>query len=87
MIVNIPASAKNCILDDASLADVAGGEASARQVTNPGSWEHPSWAADGRHVVASRDKAIFLVDTDLDADKPIQIFHNQGNWMNPACSR
>ena len=69
------------------VADVAGGEASARAVTQPGSWEHPSWAADGRHVVASRDKALFLVDTDPDADKPVQIFHNQGNWMNPAFSR
>ena len=69
------------------VADAAGGEASARAVTDPGSWEHPSWAADNRHLVASRDKALFLVDTDTDADKPIQIFHNKGNWMNPAFSR
>ena len=69
------------------VADVAGGEASARQVTPPGSWEHPSWAADGRHVVASRDRALFLVDTDPEADKPAQIFFNKGNWMNPAFSR
>ena len=69
------------------VADVAGGEASARAVTDPGSWENPSWAADGRHLVASRDKALFLVDTDPDPDKPFQVFHNPGNWMNPAFSR
>ena len=69
------------------VADPSAGEASARVVTDPGSWEHPSWTANGRHVVASRDKALFLVDTDPDADKPTQLFHNQGNWMNPACSR
>ncbi len=69
------------------VADVAAGEASAREITKPGSWEHPSWAANGRHVVASRDRALFLVDTDVDADAPVQIFHNQGNWMNPAFSR
>ena len=69
------------------VADVAGGEASARAVTDPGSWENPSWAADGRHLVASRDKALFLVDTDPDPDKPFQVFRNPGNWMNPAFSR
>ena len=69
------------------VADAAAGEAAAIAVTKPGSWEHPSWTADGRHLVASRDKALFLVDTDPDADTPVQLFHNQGNWMNPACSR
>lgn len=69
------------------VADAAAGEGSAREVSKPGSWEHPSWATDGRHVVASRDRALFLVDTDVDADQPVQIFYNQGNWMNPAFSR
>lgn len=69
------------------VADPAKGEGSAREVSKPGSWEHPSWAADNRHVVASRDKAIFLVDTDPEADPPVQIFRNKGNWMNPSFSR
>ena len=69
------------------VVEAGGDEASARAVTKPGSWEHPSWAANGRHVVASRDKALFLVDTDPNADAPTQIFHNAGNWMNPAFSR
>ena len=64
-----------------------GGEASARMVTQPGTWQDPSWAADGRHLVASRDKAIFLVDTEPDGDKPVQLFYNKGNWMNPAFSK
>ena len=64
-----------------------GGEASARMVTNPSTWQDPSWAADGRHLVAARDKAIFLVDTEPDGDKPVQMFYNQGNWMNPAFSK
>ena len=69
------------------VADPAAGEGAAISVTKPGSWEHPSWAADGRHIVASRDKAIFIVDTDPDPDEPTQIFRNAGNWMNPAFSR
>lgn len=65
-----------------------GGESTARAVTKPGSWQDPSWAADSRHIVASRDRAIFLVDSDPDGDiTPVQIFHNKGNWMNPAMSR
>ena len=64
-----------------------GGEASARMVTQPGTWQDPSWAADGRHLVASRDKALFLVDTEPDGDKPVQLFYNKGNWMNPAFSK
>jgi len=70
-------------------ADAARGESTAAVVTDPGSWEHPSWTRDGRHLVASRDKALFLVDTVPypDGDKPRQIFRNGGNWINPTCSR
>lgn len=65
-----------------------GAESTARSVTSPGTWQDPSWASDSRHLVASRDKAIFLVDSDPDGDaKPVQIFHNSGNWMNPAMSK
>lgn len=67
--------------------DPARGEGSAQVVTKPGSWEHPSWAADGRHVVAERDGALFIVDTDPDGDPPVQLFRNKGFWMNPAWSR
>lgn len=64
-----------------------GGEATARAVTSPGSWQDPSWAADSRHIVASRDKTLFLIDAEPDGDKPTRIFYNNGNWMNPAFSK
>ena len=65
----------------------AQGEGSTRLVTDGGTWEHPSWAADGRHVVASRDQALFIVDTAPDGDRPVRLFANGGNWMNPAWCR
>ncbi len=70
-----------CVMDPAK------GESSAQLVTGPGSWEHPSWAANARHIIASRDKALFIVDSDPEGDKPARLFHNEGNWMNPAWSR
>ncbi len=77
--------------------DPAKGEASAREVTAPGGWEHPSWSVDGRHVVAENNGALYLVDTDPEVvtsglkgsplDRPQQLFRNQGHWMNPAWCR
>ena len=73
------------------------GEGSAREVTLPGGWEHPSWAADGRHVVAENNGVLYLVDTDPEvvasvrkgcaADRPVPLFLNKGHWMNPAWCR
>ena len=63
------------------------GEGTTRVVSEGGTWEHPSWAADCRHVVASRDQALFIVDTDPDGDRPMRLFLNEGNWMNPAWCR
>ena len=74
-------------LNYVAVMDPAKGESSTRLVTDGGTWEHPSWAADGRHLVASRDKALFIVDTAPDGDRPVQLFRNAGNWMNPAWSR
>lgn len=74
-------------LNYVAVMDPSKGESTARLVTDGGSWEHPSWAADGRHVVASRDQALFIVDTDPDGDRPARLFHNAGNWMNPAWCR
>ena len=69
------------------VAEPGGGEATARQVTEPGAWQDPTWAADNRHIVAARDKALFLVDSDPEGDKPVQMFMNPGSWMNPALSK
>ncbi len=74
-------------LNYVAVMNAAQGESSTRLVTSGGSWEHPSWAADGRHVVASRDKALFIVDTAPDGDSPVQLFKLGGNWMNPAWCR
>jgi len=73
------------------------GEASARIVTAMGGWEHPSWAADGRHVVAENNGKLYLIDTDPEVvaaafkgykgEQPKQIFGNPGHWMNPAWCR
>ncbi len=70
-----------------AVMNVAQGESSTRLVTKGGTWEHPSWAVDGRHVVASCDKALFIIDTAPHGDDPVQLFKNGGNWMNPAWCR
>ena len=65
----------------------AEGEAAARLVTEPGGWTHPSWSSDSRHIVASRDKALFIVDTLDGGDGPVQVFVADGNWNTPSWSR
>ena len=63
------------------------GDKSATLVTQPGSWEHPSWSRDGRHLVASRDNTLFIVDTLEDGDEPRQVFLNPGKWITPSWQR
>ena len=73
-----------------AVMDPAKGEASVKLVTEPGNWEHPSWSRDSRNLVASRDRALFVVDTELQGDKPnkpIRMFHADGNWITPSWSR
>lgn len=65
----------------------AEGEAGATLVTEAGNWTHPSWSKDARHVVASRDKALFIVDTLEGGDKPVQVFVAGGDWNTPSWSR
>lgn len=70
-----------------AVMDPAEGEASAKLVTDPGNWEHPSWSRDMRHLTASRDRALFLVDTAEGGDKPRQMINAKGNWIDPTWSR
>ena len=70
-----------------AVVNPAEGEAAAQLVTDPGNWSSPSWSRDMRHVVASRDKALFVVDTVKDGDKPAQVFFANGNWVNPSWSK
>ena len=52
-----------------------------------GDWESPSWCADGRHVVCSRDlggrKTLYLVDTWYGK---VQKLHAGDNASLPDCS-
>lgn len=63
------------------------GDASARLLTEPGSWEHPSWARDGRHLVAERDGALFLIDAAPDGDPPAKLFSVAGRCITPSWRR
>ncbi len=77
-------------LSQVAVMDASSGDSSTRLITTPGSWEHPAWSRDGRHVVAGRDKALFVVDT-LDkeegGDDPRQMFRAAGNWITPTWIR
>jgi TolB protein len=51
--------------------------------------ETPSWAADSRHIVCSRNdgtdrSSLWILDTQGDA--PVRLFANQGNWLSPDWS-
>ena len=77
-------------LSQVAVMDPKVGDSSAKLVTSPGSWEHPAWARDGRHVVAGRDKALFVVDTvdkENGGDEPRQMFKANGNWITPTLMR
>ena len=62
----------------------AEGDATAELVTQPANWEHPSWSRDLRHVIANRDKALFIIDTIEGGDEPKQVFFANGNWISPT---
>ena len=73
-----------------AVIEPAEGEASVQLVTDPGNWEHPSWSRDCRNVVASRDNALFVVDTatvDGAANPPRQVFKADGKWITPSWSK
>ena len=77
-------------LAQVAVMDPKAGESSAKLVTSPGSWEHPVWSRDGRHLVAGRDKALFIVDsveTSEGGDEPRQLFRAAGNWITPSWIR
>ncbi len=77
-------------LSQVAVMDASAGDSSTKLVTSPGSWEHPVWSRDGRHVIAGRDKALFVVDTldkDQGGDEPRQMFRANGNWITPTWIR
>lgn len=70
-----------------SVISPAQGDKEARLVTEPGRWEHPSWAPDARHLVAERDGVLYLIDTDENGEKPIRLFTIPGKCITPTWSR
>lgn len=70
-----------------AVMDPAKGDAAGRCVVKPGAWEHPSWAADGRHLVAERDGALYIIDTAEDGDEPFKLFSLQGRCITPSWLR
>lgn len=77
-------------LSQVAVMDPEAGDPDAALVTAPGSWEHPSWSRDRRHLVAGRDKALFIVDSFDKAkggDEPRQVFKANGNWITPSWAR
>ena len=68
----------------------AEGDAGSQLVTEPGNWEHPSWSRDSRNLVANRDRALFIIDTQKDGEKmnkPTLVFSANGNWISPCWAR
>ena len=57
-------------------------------VSDGANYEDPSWAPDGRHIVASRtvnyQSSIYLLDTV--SDRPVALLQGSGSWYSPACS-
>ncbi|MCC7299451.1 MAG: PD40 domain-containing protein [Verrucomicrobia bacterium] len=51
-------------------------------------YEDPSWAPDGRHIVAARtfqyQSSLYLLDTV--SDRPVALLQGGGSWYSPACS-
>ncbi len=73
-----------------AVVDMNAPNASPMLVGEVGTWEHPSWARDNRHLVAGADKALFVVDTvpsSEGGDAPKRLFRNAGNWITPSWSK
>ena len=56
--------------------------------TDSADYEDPSWAPDGRHIVATRTQnyqsSLYLLDTAN--DPPVALLSGGGNWRSPAWS-
>lgn len=61
------------------------GENAATVVSPFGNFEHPSWAADGRHIVCASNGGLYILDTL--GDPAVRLLNIPGNWMSPDWSR
>ena len=71
-----------------AVLDPSKGEGSMTYVTKTGGYEHPSWAADGRHIVcasgAGSSSNLYILDTL--GDPPVRLINIAGSWMSPDWS-
>ena len=70
-----------------AVMDPSVGDRTARLVTKPGNWEHPTWARDGRHLAAESDGVLYLIDTEEGGDAPRQLFKIAGRAITPSWSK
>jgi TolB protein len=67
-----------------AVLDPRQGEASCELLTQPGGYEHPSWAPNSRHVVCSNRSTLYILDTL--GDPAVRLINLAGNWMSPDWS-
>jgi TolB protein len=67
-----------------AVIDPRAGEGSCELLGQPGDYEHPSWAPDGRHVVCSSRATLYILDTL--GDPAVRLINIAGNWMSPDWS-
>jgi len=73
-----------------AIVDPDKGASSVEIVQAAGTWEHPSWSRDARHVAATSGGRLFVVDTlgaSEGGDKPRQMFSAPGRWITPSWRR
>lgn len=67
-----------------AVVDPRAGEGSCELVTQPGDYEHPTWAPDSRHVACSSRSTLYILDTL--GDPAVRLINIAGNWMSPDWS-
>ena len=67
-----------------ALMDPRVGESSVELLTQPGGYEHPSWAPNGRHLICSDRSSLYILDTL--GDPAVRLINIPGNWMSPDWS-
>lgn len=68
-----------------AVMDPGAGEGSCNLITKPGDYEHPSWAPDGRHIICSSRKTLYMLDTK--GDPEVRLINVPGNWISPDWSK
>jgi TolB protein len=67
-----------------AVIDPRAGEGACELLEQPGDYEHPSWAPDGRHVICSYRSTLYILDTL--GDPAVRLINIAGNWMSPDWS-